>query len=139
MATIRATLAGSVRKYLSVYVAYPDSPFFLDSIANSAVAGTNAVGPDLKVQAGGFVIYSGSQATQPLSTLTTTWGGPEPVVNSGAGDVQTSNIELTSCYTTGRIIQITDSHDLNDLTLAASLTGTKIIIAGSWGPPPPGN
>jgi hypothetical protein len=131
-ATITLTNAGSVRKAVQVYVAYPNEPIPIDAVRAFNTSTSDAVAADLKVMRNGFVIYAGGQLTA-QSTYTVTWSGTDAVTE----DVD-ATLESVSSYTMGRIL-VTAGSDLDDLTLAASLSGTKAIVAVSWASPVPGS
>ncbi len=128
-ADIVVTATSSIRKAVSVYVAYPNNPIPLDSATATANTTTNANAADQKVQANGFLIYSGGQLAT-LGTFTTTWNGTDAVVE----DVD-AQLEAASSYTAGHI-NITNSTDVSDLDMAESTSGTKRLVVGTWGPPP---
>lgn len=129
-ADITLTAAGSLDKAVSWYVCYPRHWQDPDSGAASANAGTDAVTNDIKVVAGGWLIYAGVQAIT-LGTHTVTWGGADTVTE----DVD-AQIGGSATYSMGHI-DITESSDANDLTLAASVNGTKRIACITIQPPPP--
>ena len=128
LATITVSATSSVRKACSVYVGYPNNHMPLDSGTNSANAATDANVADQKVQASGFLIYSGGQFGT-IGTFTTTWNGADAVVEDT--DAQ---LEAISSYTAGHI-NITGSTDLSDLNMAESTSGTKRLAVATWGPP----
>jgi hypothetical protein len=128
LATIIVSVATSLRKAVSVWIGYPENPIPLDSGLATANTTTNANIADLKVQAGGFLIYAGGQLST-LGTFTTTWGGAETVIE----DVD-AQLESASSYTAGHF-NVTESTDVNDLNLAESTSGTKRLVAATWGPP----
>lgn len=124
-ATITVTAASSVRKAVSVYVAYPRNHIPLDFAIGSAAAGSSATAADVKAQAGGFLIYSGGQNAT-LSTFTVTWNGVD-----GTSEQVDAQLEGVASYTSG-LINFTQSSDGDDLSLAASTSGLKRIAAASW-------
>ncbi len=128
-ATITVSATSSIRKAVSVYVAYPENPMPLDSGTATANTGTNANVADMKTQASGFLIYSGGQHAT-LGTFTTTWNGTEAVTE----DID-AQLESAASYTMGRITTITTSADLNDVNMAQSTSGTKRLVVTTWGPP----
>lgn len=130
-ANVSFTHPGSGRKVVSVSVAYPKSPFPIDSAG--ALAGTTspAIATDLKVTPNGFVLYAGYSATT-ANTLTVTWSGPDAVP---APDYHAVPEAASATIITGTIPLITVGSDLDDVTITALLSGTKAIIAASWGPP----
>lgn len=127
-ADIAVTAAASTRKAAAVYVAYPRNHMVLDDGTDTANSATDAVISNVKVQAGGFLIYAGGQNAT-LGTFTTTWTGPDAVTE----DVD-AQLESAASYTMGRI-DTTVSSDQDDLTLAESVSGTKRLVCASWGPP----
>lgn len=127
-ATIEVTRTTSARKAVSVYVFYPENPIPLDSSAAPANTTVDANLVKLKVQAGGCLIYAGSQLAT-LGTFTTTWDGTDGVVE----DVD-AQLEATSSYTAGHI-NVTVSTDNSNLNLAESVSGTKCLAAVTFGPP----
>lgn len=126
---IVVTAASSIRKAVSVYVAYPKNPMPIDSGTATANTTTDANVANMKCQAAGFLIYSGGQLAT-LGTFTTTWNGAggESVVE----DVD-AQLESASSYTAGHI-NILRSDDLGDVNLAESTSGTKRLVAATWGP-----
>lgn len=129
-ATITVSATGSVRKAVSVYVAYPESHIPIDSGTATANTTTNANVANQKVPAGGFVIYAGSQLAT-LGTFTTTWNA-----NGTLTEDVDAQLEATSSYTHGRVTGITQSSDTGDVGLAESTSGTKRLAVMTFGPPP---
>lgn len=117
----------SLRKAVTPFLIYPQNPIPLASGTDSANAATDAVVSNLQVQAGGYVIYNGGQHAT-LGTFTTTWGGTDSVVESVDAQIEAGS------YTAG-YIQITNSTSTNGVTMAESASGTKRLVAASWGPP----
>ena len=130
LATITVTAASSLRKAVSVYIAYPDNPIPLDFVTVTANTTTDANAANVKTQAGGFLVYSGGQNAT-LGTFTTTWNGQGS--NSVVENVD-AQLEATGSYTAG-FINITTSDDLGDVNMAESVSGTKRLAVASWGPP----
>lgn len=122
--------ASSLRKVVGVYVFYPEIHTPLDSSTATATTTTDANCADVKVQAGGCLIYIGGQHAT-LGTFTTTWNGTDAVTENV--DAQ---LEAAASYTFGHI-NITVSSDASDLNMAESVSGTKRLVAVSLGPPPP--
>jgi hypothetical protein len=122
---------GSARKAVSVYVAYPENHMPLDSGNATANVGTDANVANIKVQAGGFLIYGGGQHAT-LGAFTTTWNGAGG--ESVTEDVD-AQLEATASYTMGRIATILRSDDLGDVNMAEDTSGTKRLVVVSWGPP----
>lgn len=125
--TVSAT--GSVRKAVSVYVAYPRNHMPLDSGTATANTTGTATISNLKVQAGGFLIFAGGQHGIAGTTVTVTWNGTDAITT----DVNDGTVEALSRYDKGRII-ITNSTDLSDLSLTTGTSGTKRLVAATWGP-----
>lgn len=130
------TATTSLRKALRVYIFYPNNHMALDSGQASATTTNDAIVADMKVQAGGCLVYCGGQhataGTPPQ--WATTWSGTDaPTEDDDAA------LEGAATFTNGRISQITISSDLDDLTMAESTSGTKRLNVATWGPPPPGN
>ncbi len=125
-ATVSYTMAGALRKAVSVYVAYPVSPVFISAGGDTASGTTDAV-VALTGMTGGFAIYAGAQGAV-LGTFTTTWGGADAVVE----DVD-AQIEALASYTTGHI-NFTENQASASVTLAESLTGIKHMQACSFYP-----
>ena len=90
---------------------------------------TDANVANLKAQAGGFLIYAGSQPVV-LGTFTTTWNGTNGTLQE---DVD-AQLEAATSYTTGMIPNFTVSSDNDDLNMAESASGTKLLVAVTWGP-----
>lgn len=128
LAEIAVSATSSIRKAVAVYVAYPRNHLPLDGGTATANVGTNANVANLKVQAGGFLIYVGGQHAT-LGTFATTWNGVDAVTEDA--DAQ---LESAASYTMGRVV-VTESTDLSDLDLAESVSGTKRLVATTWGPP----
>ncbi len=119
------TAVGSVRKAMSIYVAYPSSPAIISSGLDSQTLTTDATA-SLRVLVGGFVIYAGSQGAT-LGAFGTTWSGAESVTE----DVD-AQLEAASSYTTGSFAVTAAS--TSTLTLAETVSGTKHFVAGSFFP-----
>lgn len=126
--TITVSAVGSVRKAVSVYVAYPAS-ISKDSVTVTAATTTNAVSGTLKSIKNGFLVYIGSQVAT-LGTFSTTWGGTDAVTE----DVD-AQLEAASSYTSGHINFAGASNDTFKLTLATSASGTKNLVVLTMGPP----
>lgn len=126
-ATITVTMTGSLRKAVSVYIAYPYDPLPLDSGTSSATTTTAAAVNSFKVQKNGFFIYNGV-VDAGLVTFSTTWGG---------GDTPTENVdaqlEAVGSYTAGLCLN-TVSSDASNFTMSASVSSTKRLVAASWRP-----
>jgi hypothetical protein len=127
-ATLVVNVTSSIRKAVSIYVAYPGDPIETDSGSATANTTTNANIANLEVWNGGCLIYCGGQAAT-LGTFTTTWTGPDAVVE----DVD-SQLETAASYTAGHI-NITRSSTQDDLDLAESTSGTKRLWAVCLKPP----
>jgi hypothetical protein len=120
-----ASTSGSSRKAASIWVYYPHQPFAISSGQDSATGGT-LLTASLTVQAGGAIFYTG-ELSAVLSTVTTTWGGTESVVE----DVD-DQLEATSTYTMGHINILTSS--VNTLTLTPVDQAAKQLSAIVLGP-----
>lgn len=116
--TIAVSATSSLRKAVSVYVAYPSS-IQNDGSTSSTATTTNAVVSDIKSMTNGFLVYVGAQLAT-LGTFTTTWNGTDAVTE----DVD-AQLEAASSYTMGHINFTEGSNDLHDITLATSASGTK--------------
>lgn len=123
-ADIVVDVASSLRKAVTVYVAYPTSATIVSSDDDSAAGTTDVVASALTANAGGFVIYAGAQNAF-LGTFSPTWSGVDAVVE----DVD-AQLEAVASYTMGHV-NLTESISGN-LTLAESTSGTKHIVAGTW-------
>jgi len=130
-ARIEVSATSSIRKAVSVMVAYPQNPIPLDSGTATANTTTNANVADQKVQRHGCLVYAGGQLAT-LGTFTTTWNGTDSLVE----DVD-AQLESASSYTAGHI-NITISSDTSDVDLGESASGTKRLVVCTWGPPRPG-
>lgn len=126
---IAVSATGSLRKAVSVYIAYPQNHLPRFTGAVSAATTTDANAANCPVSASGFLIYAGGQHAT-LGTFITTWTGADAVVENV--DAQ---LESAASYTMGHIV-ITTSSDLDDLNMAESASGTKRLSVGTWGPPP---
>lgn len=131
LATLRVQyLAGTpTRKAVSIWVAYPNNHIPLDFGGATANTSTPATIANLKVQAGGFLVYAGGQNAI-SGSFTTTWGGVDAVVEDADAQIETGT------YTSGHI-NATRSSDIDDLVMTQAVSGTKRIVAATWGPPPP--
>jgi hypothetical protein len=130
-AIIRVSATSSIRKGVSVYIAYgPAQP--IESGAISAGTTNPANLNNWKTIAGGFAIYSGGQHST-LGTFTTTWNGTETLVEDK--DVQ---IESAASVTTGNVNNMLASDNTFDLSMSASASGTKRCVGVSFYPPRPG-
>lgn len=114
---------------LARYAIYPATATALDFVSVSASTTNNAVGSNLEVAAGGIAIYFGGQAGA-VSTFTTTWSGSDTVVQ----DDTSESIEAAASATCGHILTTVSDATL-DMTMAASLSGSKSLVAASWGAP----
>jgi hypothetical protein len=126
---VTVSAVSSVRKAVSVYVAYPENHLPMDFGTDAATLANDAVVADQKAQVDGFLIYAGAQLGT-LGAFGTTWGGTESVTE----DVD-AQLEATSSYTMGNIQRFTVSSDLNDVTLAETVSGAKRLAVTTWGPP----
>lgn len=129
-ADITVTAASSIRKAVSVYVAYPRNPIPLDAGTDTANTTTNAVVSDIEVVASGFFIYNGGQHGT-LGAFSITWSPGDP----GTEDVD-AQLEAAASYTAGNG-RIATSSTTGDFTLAETVSGTKRLVVTSWGPPVP--
>jgi len=130
-AGISISATSSLRKSIGIFVCYPSNPIPTDFGSASAAAGNNAVIGNLEAQGGGCLIYSGGQNAT-LGSFTTTFGGGEAVNE----DVD-AQYESASTYTQGHINLITSAMGATARTLqmAASVNGTKRLVAVLFGPP----
>jgi hypothetical protein len=126
-ATITVSATGSVRKAVSVYVAYPEVRERVSGGSDSAATTVDAV-VTLKAVKGGFVVYAGAQAAV-LGAFTTLWSGADAVTENV--DAQQ---EAVSSYTMG-LVPITISSDTTTLTLQETVSGTKRLAAVAFRPP----
>lgn len=129
-ADITVTATSSIRKAISVYVAYPRT-WMPRQVGNvSAATTTDATVSGFASIHGGFVIYAGGQHAT-LGTFTTTWTG------TASGDVLTEDVdaqlEAAASYTAGWV-DIRSSSASRSLTLAESTSGTKRLVLASFEP-----
>jgi hypothetical protein len=131
-ATIVVSATGSARKAVSVFVAYPGNPVPLDVGADTRTGTTNATIANLKTQVGGCLIYEGGQLAVSTGNFTTTWVSGTDAVTE---DIDTT-FESASCYTAGHI-NLTVSESAATLNMGESVSGSKQLVAMSFGPPRP--
>lgn len=128
-ANIAVTAASSLRKAVSIYVAYPANHLQLDSGTATANTTADAAVNAMAMQVGGCLIYVGSQNAV-LGTFTTTWSGADTITE----DVD-AQIESTASYTMGAIKTCLRGSSGGNVTLAESTSGTKRLAVVTFGSP----
>lgn len=126
-AAIDISATGSLRKEFGTYVLYPANHMPIDLGTATANTTTDATVTNMKVQAGGCLIYAGGQ-NGTLGAFTTTFSGQTVTEDNDA------QYESASSFTCGRITTVSVSSDTVTLNLAETVSGTKRLTCASWGP-----
>lgn len=136
LGTVTVTATASLRKAVAVYVAYPKNHAPTDSGTATANTTTNATVTDLKIEAGGFVVFVGAQHAT-VGAFTTTFSAGSPSAGMSVTEDVDAQLEAVASYTMGRSLSTYGTHpssDTDDVVLAETVSGTKRLAAASWGP-----
>lgn len=123
---VTISVGTSARCVVAVWAGYPASSTKVDSGNDTKSGTTDAVISDLECVNGGFVVYVGGQ-TGVLGAFGTTWGGVDAVVED-----TDQQVESVATFTAGHILT-TENQTLNDLTMAETVSGSKQLVAASYG------
>jgi hypothetical protein len=126
--TISVSATGSLRKAVSVYVAYPHRHFGPEDANATSVSGTSNATITMRVCRNGGLIFAGCQQAV-VGPFTMTWSGAEAVTENVDADS-----EATSGYVHGMIPSFLTSQFTSTLTLAETVSGVKRLIALPIGP-----
>ena len=115
---------------VAVFVSYPSSGTPVDAVEGAVASGTStSTASDVSISNGGHMFCAGGYASSGGSSpLAPTWNGTDTLVEDYDASIEGAP------FWVGHVV-CTETNTTRDLALPANGSGSKTILAISWGPP----